>query len=364
MKYAKKAIPENYRKSCRKNLSRIVQNYYYNALLRQLSINDHRKRFILMATPEHGNLGDHAIVESEILFLSDTFPDHRIIEISESLVSRIIENNINIIKDDDLLIINGGGYLGSLWQGGDRLVRSIVQSFPHNKIVIFPQTIYYENIPLSSELIESAKLIYGKHRKLTLFAREKQSYELMKRVFMNNKVHLAPDIVLYLKKPQKHNRKSVLLCIRKDKESILTQEEKRYILNITKSYSSNVAETDTNLLCLINNKRIRCKLLEQKYREFAGAQLVITDRLHGMLFAVVTGTPCIALNNLNNKVKGVYEWIRHLDYVKYIENVVELKDCIMYFSQKSPYNYFNNDYLMSNFDLLKTALTGGLDYEE
>ena len=44
---------------------------------------------------------------------------------------------------------------------------------------------------------------------------------------------------------------------------------------------------------------------------------LITDRIHGMLFAAVTGTPCIALDNVSKKVSGAYEWIQYLDYIQF-----------------------------------------------
>lgn len=67
------------------------------------------------------------------------------------------------------------------------------------------------------------------------------------------------------------------------------------------------------------------------------AQLVITDRLHAMIFAAITETPCIAMDNKSKKVKGVYEWIRDLPYVQYaddistacelIQDMLHLKEC-------------------------------------
>lgn len=41
-----------------------------------------------------------------------------------------------------------------------------------------------------------------------------------------------------------------------------------------------------------------------KYIKFRECELVITDRIHGMIFAAITGTPCIALSNY--KIKGTY----------------------------------------------------------
>ncbi len=56
---------------------------------------------------------------------------------------------------------------------------------------------------------------------------------------------------------------------------------------------------------------------------FAGSELVITDRLHGMVFAAVTETPCIVLNSRSHKIKGCYEWLKDTGYIMIADNVDE-----------------------------------------
>ena len=60
-------------------------------------------------------------------------------------------------------------------------------------------------------------------------------------------------------------------------------------------------------------------------QEFCDAKLVITDRLHGMIFAAISETPCIVFSNYNHKVGGTYEWIKQLPYIRYVENMGEAK---------------------------------------
>ena len=56
--------------------------------------------------------------------------------------------------------------------------------------------------------------------------------------------------------------------------------------------------------------------------------MVVTDRLHGMVFAAISGTPCIVFSNYNHKVQGTYEWIKYLPYIKYAESVSEAPNYI------------------------------------
>ena len=66
-------------------------------------------------------------------------------------------------------------------------------------------------------------------------------------------------------------------------------------------------------------------LVREKMEELASARLVITDRLHGMVFCALAGTPCIAMSSSNHKVRGTYEWISYLPYVRYAKTPEEVE---------------------------------------
>lgn len=66
------------------------------------------------------------------------------------------------------------------------------------------------------------------------------------------------------------------------------------------------------------------RLVYGKWNEFRSARLVITDRLHGMIFSAVTGTPCVALNNSNGKVGYEYEWLKDVPYIAFASTVDEV----------------------------------------
>ena len=87
---------------------------------------------------------------------------------------------------------------------------------------------------------------------------------------------------------------------------------------------------------------------------FRHTELVITDRLHGMIFSAITGTPCIVINSKSPKVRGCYEWIRHLDYIQFCDDVSRIKD-IYEKMEKKKYEYDNNR-LRPFYDSLKKDL--------
>ena len=138
-------------------------------------------------------------------------------------------------------------------------------------------------------------------------------------------------------------RENILLCLRTDREKVLRDEE---LFEIKKSIegtfkSSLIDYTDTVLKYDIYPNERR-KKVHDKLEQFGNYKLVITDRLHGMIFAAITGTPCIAINNSNKKVEKVYQWIKDTEYVYCLSDVNRIDDIIKRIS-------FNDN---ANFDFI------------
>ena len=90
--------------------------------------------------------------------------------------------------------------------------------------------------------------------------------------------------------------------------------------------------------------------LRKKRIEFQKAALVVTDRLHGMILCAITGTPCIVINSRSPKVKGCYEWIRHLKYIKFCDNIDDILE--VYQSIPSENNHYDNSHLVKYYNEL------------
>ena len=68
---------------------------------------------------------------------------------------------------------------------------------------------------------------------------------------------------------------------------------------------------------------------ENKLDEISGYDLVITDCLHGMLFCAITGTPCIAVDQISHKVRGEYKWISELPFIYFAERIDDISDILL-----------------------------------
>ena len=126
----------------------LKSNLYYKNNIELLKDTNEEKRIILFCTPEHGNLGDHAIAIAQHKFLKENYPEIKVIEITSNFYLKKKEKIKKLIKNEDILIISGGGFLGSLWLNEEDIVRDIIKNFTENKIIIFPQTIFLKKMIL------------------------------------------------------------------------------------------------------------------------------------------------------------------------------------------------------------------------
>ena len=123
---------------------------------------------------------------------------------------------------------------------------------------------------------------------------------------------------------------TIILEYKDERIQYISNEEN---LGIVKAKCKNVFFTDTfieNVYAPDDSKRK--EIIQKKLAEFSQAQLIITDRLHGMILAYLSKTPCIVLSNYNYKIEGVYEWIKEIEWVVYtdkIEKIDSLTDELM-----------------------------------
>lgn len=284
-------------------------------------------QYFVIDTPEHVNLGDSAIVLAQFSFLEKCGISRS--DIKEITSCEHIKYNKIIkkcVRPKDIIVIDGGGSMGDQWFAEEKKQRTVLTDFPQNKVIIFPQTIYYSDTPFGHAEQEKSVPVYNGRAGLILVAREKKSFEIMQKLYPDTPVLLTPDIVLSASGTvlglQKQKRQDVLLCFRNDAEQAMTQQERQAIEAYLQAKNSTYRFTDMYSDCPVN-KENRRECVQKKINEFASAELIITDRLHGMLFAAIAETPCIVFGNYNQKVEGTYEWIKYLPYIRFVKSTKE-----------------------------------------
>lgn len=275
------------------------------------------KKIVVMLGADYGNLGDVAITESQKEYLKAVFPDHVIIEVPISRTYRDMKSLKRRLNAKDIVTLVGGGNTGSLYPEIEAQRRFIVGCFPENQIVAFPQSVHFSQDSKSQKILSLSAKSYSRHANLIMLARDQYSYDFFTQK-LGVKSGLFPDIVLSTQSLKQVKRsKTAVISIRSDKESSLPVGARIKITNELKNSRFKVVSRDTDIKSTKLTPAHRKEELKQVLDLYLGAQLVVTDRLHGMIFCVITKTPCIVFDNNNGKVLGAFKlWIKDTDYVR------------------------------------------------
>lgn len=136
------------------------------------------------------------------------------------------------ISENTIILLQGGGNFGDIWDGPQNFRRKIIENYPDNRIIILPQTVCY----LDETNLKSDAELFKKHKNLTICARDTESYKLLKHYFFPNTIFLLPDMAFcidytMLEKYRKKKGNNILFLRRTDKE-----------LNNSIEYSSHIDE--------------------------------------------------------------------------------------------------------------------------
>lgn len=280
----------------------------------------------IMGTPQYTNLGDSAISLAQRAFLEKAgAPKSTIKEITREEYQKYHTLIMKCVKPRDKITCIGGGNMGDAWLDEELLRQQVMKDFPNHDIIVFPQTIYFTPTRQGDQIRQESIPIYDR-LDCTLIAREETSYSIMQGLYPHASILLTPDIVLSMQAkdfgamPQPRN--GILFVLRNDEEAALTQTDREELQQKAKQSGEPVRKTDMYASEQVTREN-RAALVKAKLEEFASARLVVTDRLHGMVFAALTGTPCVVLGNYNHKVSGTYQWVHTLPYLRYVNTVQE-----------------------------------------
>lgn len=346
----------------RKKIEGLLKYHKFKRDLKQ-NPTDCKNGVLLVCAPSHGNLGDHAITIAELQALQALHPGFKYIDLTDRQTGRIEKLYAVNAPSNMVVAIHGGGFLGSLWPQGEYRFRRTLQDFPKNKVIVLPQTITFDTETEEGKaFLKESQEIYSAHPDLTIFVREKKSFAFMQQYFPTVKCILVPDIVTLLDIPlEQKERSGILFCMRRDLEKTLDKDHIEMVqAAVRKKYpDEKISFTDT----VIGDENTYIDpedsetYVTKKLEQFKGSKLVVTDRLHGMVFAALTDTPCIAMNNSNGKVQAVYDWIRGNEYIRFVDSVEDFSAQLESLDLKKQYHY-NRALVEKAFEPLFQELEG------
>lgn len=198
---------------------------------------------------------------------------------------------VDIPRDVDLILFEGGGYVNDIWYGPTMLNQVLKRN--RQLVVVGPQS-YRFNTPT----IET----YSSKRQVHLFCREEASYNHLKQMDLeyNIKVETSPEVALYLKREdiedfiEPRTGGYELLAFRNDKESALGEDILEEIVEIC----DNPIKRDVSI--------------KGSMTDFVStvehAEKVFTDRLHVAILGTILEKDVTLFGNKYHKNRGVYEY--------------------------------------------------------
>ncbi len=257
--------------------------------------------------PQQKNLGDHAQALLVERWIRSQWPQACVQEYHVRETDRLLKRRLN---RTDIIVLCSGGNVGDVWIENEHARRAVIQTFTDNLVISLPQSIDFRR---QTEL-EASKVVYNGHPNLTFCARDAYSYGLAREHFHRAKVLLVPDIVLTYRYRGSRWRSGVLLCLRSDAESALEQTDAQRIRDACRQTGLTCRDVDTKLERPIEDRQ---REVDRMCETFAAGCAVVTDRLHGLVFAIITSTPCVVLPSANHKISAMRHWLRQIEFVRF-----------------------------------------------
>lgn len=334
--------------------------YAIGAIKKLLEVDITQKRIWYFCVPTHSNLGDQAQACCIEKYFRKFFSDHIVFKLSNNAFDFYEEKILMIlkekIKETDLIFFQSG----YTFTGIHPMHRKIVENFPYNKIVFLPQTVKFKN----QKILENVQNFYGKYDNIYFFARDKISYDIYKSIFPEHRnVHCFPDIVTTEIGNYDFNnneRNGILLCVRNDVEKLYSFQE----ISLFKEKLQKIAKvslSDTNSETKENSLKEYWKKIEETIDDYAQYQVIITDRYHGTIFALIANTPVIILKTTDHKVVTGADWFEGVyeDYVYVVNDLEEAsqvaQQIVTGFEYRKLPSYFKEKY----YDRLKDIIEYG-----
>lgn len=158
-----------------------IQNLLYIKLhFKRVVYGEGKKIFVLLST-DYSNLGDHAMTYAQIKMLTQRYPDYDIYEVLVNDTMKCLRSIKEHCTKDDIITLKGGGNVGVQYFREELIRRKIIKYFPNNKIIMFPQTVYFPDTKFGNKEFNNTINIFNSNKNFYAFLRDKNSYDKLSR---------------------------------------------------------------------------------------------------------------------------------------------------------------------------------------
>ncbi len=236
---------------------------------------------------------------------------------------------------DGAVFFLGGGNLGALYAKHNRMRIAAIRAISRCRVVLLPQSntgLDREGDPLATEILETLQ----SHPDLTLLARDAASQRLFGRL-MDREIGLCPDPAsLCLPEPSPEGR-GVACLLRSDGEASLERADGKGLdaWDWPDLAGLRVWNRAGKLLNAFPEPHMRWRIRQFTARQKVNAALralvdketVVTDRLHGALFAEALGKRVVAIDNATAKISAYCEtWREYYPRIALATSLAEALD--------------------------------------
>jgi len=214
-----------------------------------------------------------------------------------------------VYNQEDIIVFQSGYTTTDLGGNHDEMHCAVIRAIPSARILMMPQTIKFVNEERSRRTSE----IYNCAKNMLFLARDRVSYDMAVELFPNIQVKQFPDIVTSLIGTQQFvkQRRGVCICCRNDGERYYTDQDFEKLKN--KIETSNVYCEITDTTLSVDPMELRNHIenfILREVNKYSEYKVIITDRYHGTILALVANTPVIVIKTVDHKVITGVEWFK------------------------------------------------------
>jgi pyruvyl transferase EpsO len=278
-----------------------------------------REPVALLDFPNHDNVGDAAIWLGELAWMRDT---RRELVYASDHTGFCASELRRQLPPGGTILLHGGGNFGDLWPIYQRFREHVIAAFPDRRIVQLPQTVHFRD----ADALERTGAVLRRHPDFAICVRDWGS-EVIARERLGVRAVLTCDMALALGPLRAGRaRHEVLRLLRTDQERVEAapappgieadwpvQGPRWRALRQGTRYVGKLGAVVPPLAPLTAPllpdayERLARERLRAGLDLLSAGELLVTDRLHGHILALLAGVPQVLLDNSYGKLRGFWE---------------------------------------------------------
>lgn len=282
--------------------------------------------------PMHLNVGDILILKGTEKFFETR--KYNVVRRYSTFGFPTRESSFPRISKNTVVVLHGGGNFGDIYRSHQILREKVISFYRQNRIVIFPQTMFFQD----GDKLKETAAVYARHPDLHFLARDQRTYDTFRREFVND-VEMCPDMAHSLwgsfptKRYSGDGEGMPLWMLRRDVEKAEIPEQFRASLGRPVDWEDLCSDRDRRTAWMsVRADQVNARLgfkafpADRNWYDFTDALVarvnaqilthdrVITSRMHGHILACLLGMRTTLLDNSYGKNSTYYQaWTNRVE---------------------------------------------------